>query len=108
MHKKFEINQTKIKGGCQLGRKVVPHNSKSNLPLVYSSPGRRGFFSRAGGTIVGRATLINKDTILRHYHDSLSPSSAFAQQKPVKSLVPTWSRNTKILLVYILTVAGAS
>ena len=33
MHKKFEINQTKIKGGCLLGRKVVTHNSKSDLPL---------------------------------------------------------------------------
>ena len=34
MHKKFEINQTKIKGGCQSGRKVATHNSKSDLPLV--------------------------------------------------------------------------
>ena len=34
MHKKFEINPTKIKGGCQLERKVVTHNSKSDLPLV--------------------------------------------------------------------------
>ena len=34
MHKKFEINRTKIKGGCQPGRKVVAHDSKSNLPLV--------------------------------------------------------------------------
>ena len=33
MHKKFEINQTKIKGGCQSGRKVAPHDSKSDLPL---------------------------------------------------------------------------
>ena len=33
MHKKIEINPTKIKGGCQLGRKVVTHNSKSDLPL---------------------------------------------------------------------------
>ena len=33
MHKKFEINQTKIKAGCQSGRKVVTHNSKSDLPL---------------------------------------------------------------------------
>ena len=33
MHKKFEINQTKIKGGCQSGRKVVTHNSKSDMPL---------------------------------------------------------------------------
>ena len=34
MHKKFEINQTKIKGGCQSGRKVVTHNSMSDLPLI--------------------------------------------------------------------------
>ena len=33
MHKKFEINQSKIKGGCQSGRKVVTHNSKSDFPL---------------------------------------------------------------------------
>ena len=32
MHKKFEIIQTKINGGCQSGRKVVTHNSKSDLP----------------------------------------------------------------------------
>ncbi len=31
---KFEINRTKIKGCCQSGRKVVPHDSKSDLPLV--------------------------------------------------------------------------
>ena len=34
MHKKFELNQTKIKGSCQLGRKVATHNSKSDLPLA--------------------------------------------------------------------------
>ena len=34
MHKKFEINRTKIKGGCQSGRNVAPHESKSDLPLV--------------------------------------------------------------------------
>ena len=33
MHKKFEINRTKIKGGRQLGRKEVSHNSKSDMPL---------------------------------------------------------------------------
>ena len=33
MQKKFQINQKKIKGGCQSGRKVVTHNSKSDLPL---------------------------------------------------------------------------
>ena len=45
MYKKFEINWTKIKGGCQSKRKVVTHNSKrkvvthnskGDLPLVYS------------------------------------------------------------------------
>ena len=30
----FEVNRTKIKGGCQSGRKVVPHDSKSDLPLL--------------------------------------------------------------------------
>ena len=34
MHKKFEINRSKIKDGCQSGRKLVTHNSKSDLPLV--------------------------------------------------------------------------
>ena len=34
MHKKFEINWTKIKGSCQSGRKVVTHDSKSDLPLI--------------------------------------------------------------------------
>ena len=32
--KKFEINRTKIKGCCQLIRNVVPHDSKSDLPLA--------------------------------------------------------------------------
>ena len=32
MQQKFEINQTKIKGGCQPGRKVVTQNSMSDLP----------------------------------------------------------------------------
>ena len=34
MHKKFEINRTKIKGSCQSGSKVVPHDSKNDLPLA--------------------------------------------------------------------------
>ena len=33
MQKKFEINQTKIKGDCQSGRKAVTYNSKSDLLL---------------------------------------------------------------------------
>ena len=35
MHKKFEINRTKIKGGCQSVRKVVTHDSNSDLPLMF-------------------------------------------------------------------------
>ena len=34
MHKKFQVNRTKIKGGSQSERKVVLHNSKSDLPLL--------------------------------------------------------------------------
>ena len=34
MHKEFEVNQTKIKGGCQSYRKAATHNSKNDLPLV--------------------------------------------------------------------------
>ena len=34
MHKKFEIDRTKIKGSCQSGRKVVTHDFKSDLPLA--------------------------------------------------------------------------
>ena len=34
MHKKFEINWTKIKGDCQSGRKVATPDSKSDLPLA--------------------------------------------------------------------------
>ena len=31
----FPINPAKIKGGCQSGREVVPHDSKSDLTLLY-------------------------------------------------------------------------
>ena len=34
MHKKFETNLTNIKGGCQSGRKVVTHDSRSDLSLA--------------------------------------------------------------------------
>ena len=33
MHRKFEINLTKIKGSCHSGRQVVTYNSKSDLPI---------------------------------------------------------------------------
>ena len=34
MHKKFEIDRTKIKGGCHSGRIAVTNNSKNDLPLA--------------------------------------------------------------------------
>ena len=34
MHKKFEVNWTKIKGGCQSGRKAAELISTSKLSLV--------------------------------------------------------------------------
>ena len=37
----FEVNQTKIKGGCQSGRKVVPHDSNSDLSLVQHKLSRK-------------------------------------------------------------------
>ena len=41
MEIKFEMNQTKIKGGCQSGRKVVIHDFKSDLPLGKEDGDRR-------------------------------------------------------------------
>ena len=37
LHKKFEMNQTKINGRCRSGRKVVIHNSQSDFPLARSN-----------------------------------------------------------------------
>ena len=31
-----EANETKIKGSCQLGRKEVTHDSRSDLPLYFN------------------------------------------------------------------------
>ena len=35
MHKKFEVNRTKIKGGCQSYTKATPRESWSDLTLVH-------------------------------------------------------------------------
>ena len=34
MHKKFEVNKTKIKGGCQSERKTAEMKSYYKMPLV--------------------------------------------------------------------------
>ena len=48
-HKKFEINRTKIKGGCQSGRKVVPHDSKRDLPLALRNMHKDEIMGKMGG-----------------------------------------------------------
>ena len=50
-HAKEEINWTKIKSGCQSGRKVVTHNSKSDLPLNISDKFKT--VEIRGGPLVG-------------------------------------------------------
>ena len=37
IYKKFEVNRTKIKGGCQLYTKAAPQQSWSDLTLKYSA-----------------------------------------------------------------------
>ena len=58
MHKKFEINRTKIKGGCQSGRKVVTNNSKSDFLLAYLAPNSKyGQVALHCGLVVGFLVL---------------------------------------------------
>ena len=63
MHKKFEINQTKIKGGCQSGRKVVTRDSKSDLPLVAKSVATAMVVQCTVTTTI-RATIYHIETFL--------------------------------------------
>ena len=57
MHKKFEINQTKIKGGCQSGIKVVTHDSKSDLPLGICTLYKQVVFEEDQTMVKGRCQL---------------------------------------------------
>ena len=63
------INRTKIKGGCQLGRKVVTHDSKSDLPLLHTD-NISGIFR-----FVSRIYLETDNQNLRQLPDQFSPSS---------------------------------
>ena len=67
MHRKFEINRTKIKGGCLLGVQVVTQDSKSDLPLIDSRHfplhcGPCGWANDAAGRFLATesAKLLNK------------------------------------------------
>ena len=44
MLKKFEIGRTKIKGGCQSGKKVVPHDSKVDLHQYFGQKNTNDHF----------------------------------------------------------------
>ena len=59
MHKKFEINRTEIKGGCQSGRKVVTHDYKSNLPLPFIENGMVKYTNEKKNT---RLKVFGKDS----------------------------------------------
>ena len=67
MLKKFEINLTKTKGGCQSARKVVTHKSKSDLPLdIYpwlspSTHSPKGSHFTASGKIPGEIVKPARD-----------------------------------------------
>ena len=56
MHKKFENYRTKIKGSCQSGRKMVTHDSKSDLPQEYVQVHRVRPYDGARSACVARAT----------------------------------------------------
>ena len=70
------VNHTNIKGGCQPGRKVVPHVFKSDLPLVV-------FFEKGE-----HSSYKQKSDYVRHllYRDAISsflPSSIRLNQKGI-------------------------
>ena len=52
-HKKFEINQTKIKGSCQSGRKVVTYDSKSDLALIPKNIHLENYQMKVMKTVIG-------------------------------------------------------
>ena len=59
MLKKFEINRTKIKGGCRLGRKVLTHNSKNDLPQVTFENGKEEIHIKYAITFLMKSKYIN-------------------------------------------------
>ena len=68
----FEVNQTKIKVGCQLGREVVPHDSKSDLPLIpiineKTRKGRRGHFLLANYNVSPMALIICELSTMKNF-----------------------------------------
>ena len=64
----FEINWTKIKGSCQPGKKVVIHNSKSDLPLLLLSYMTNYLLC----TVLGVSYITNAARILGESRDTSS------------------------------------
>ena len=101
MYKKFLINQTKIKGSCQLGSKVVPHNSKSYFPLnIY------GLFNNVfWGLFLNWTTLVSFEFAefqsfqILHWSKSRCPKASCAKYAKVNKKVnfrfwnPNFHRN---------------
>ena len=71
MHKKFEINQKKMKGGCQSGRTVVTHNSKSDLPLAKHALKNKAYASTYLKWICIVLFDATKKVVVGNYHLSL-------------------------------------
>ena len=69
MHKKFEINKTKIKGGCESERKAVTHKSKSDLPLGFSTFKNR-FLEKKANIFVFPDVSLFMTTMLEADHES--------------------------------------
>ena len=68
----FEVNQTEVKGGCQLGRKVVTNDSKSDLPLAPTLP---AFWQIS---LVARSNARSASHIYRQAKQNASSSNAMA------------------------------
>ena len=77
MHKKFEIYQKKIKGGCQSWRKVVTHNSKSDLPLFFTFEKKERTFYGSSHIVFNQFIKPRSEKSLLRLEKSHYPSSKY-------------------------------
>ena len=88
MHKKFEINHTKIKGGGKSGRKAVTHDSNSDLPL--------GIFIYLNRMLIDTRMLSNKYEIFMLKLAVLQRCPLQKQTSPWTSPSPAISREVPV------------
>ena len=75
------MNQTKIKGDCQSGRKSVPHNSNSDLTLASSLETRRRE-KKSFVVIVVKGPGMDKEIV----ENTSTAEQAFAVRSTVRSV----------------------